>query len=194
MTVEKLLVIGGMLSYKSPSTFLFAIRFIRQTVKWSSVLLLFSFLELWVFKTFRFDYQWWQRYFQTFAQPPKDCGPMPTKKPTDCCQGLDKLIKEEAWKDCESTCAKPDMCCKGNCFATKLGFLKDGKFDKDTASKALAAAFGSDKAWNDVSDWNIFSYGYLHRVVHRLPQKWSIHVSLKVELLKICKSCINTIY
>lgn len=88
------------------------------------------------------------------------CGAPPTKKPSECCEGLEKFAKEEAFESCNTECSGRDMCCKGNCFAKNLGILKDGKFDKDTAMKALNAAFGNDSAWSAVRNQNMFIGSY----------------------------------
>lgn len=42
-------------------------------------------------------------------------------------------------------------CCEGECFAKAVGFAKDGKFDKETAVKALNTAFSAFPEWQPVS-------------------------------------------
>jgi hypothetical protein len=39
----------------------------------------------------------------------------------------------------------------GNCVSKSLGFLKDGKFDKDMAMKALNTAFAGNNEWISVA-------------------------------------------
>lgn len=71
-------------------------------------------------------------------------------KPPDCCTGLEKF-GGEIFSACQSECNMMDRCCKGNCFANKLGILKDGKFDKETALKSANTAFDGDATWSNVS-------------------------------------------
>lgn len=82
------------------------------------------------------------------------CGQPPSKSPTECCDGLNKFVKEDVFTKCDNECNKGDMCCKGNCAAKAFGILKDNKFDKETALKSLSTAFGSDAAWSAVSNFH----------------------------------------
>ncbi|CRL05477.1 CLUMA_CG018049, isoform A [Clunio marinus] len=84
----------------------------------------------------------------TIAEIP-NCGPLPAKRPIDCCEGLDKFIKREFYDECDKECSPMDMCCKGNCFSMKLGILKDGAFDKETALKSLDDTF-ADPTWKAI--------------------------------------------
>ncbi|CRL05478.1 CLUMA_CG017963, isoform A [Clunio marinus] len=79
-----------------------------------------------------------------------DCGAYPEKKLEECCGGIEKFIQPQFWGACEGECQHPDMCCKVNCFADKLGIVKDGRFDKDTALGALAATLGDDATWTPI--------------------------------------------
>lgn len=72
--------------------------------------------------------------------------PPPSKRPTDCCDGLRKIAKEEMFKSCYMKCGK-DHCCGAECFGTAFGFLKNGKFDKDTTISAVSSAFTGDQEW-----------------------------------------------
>jgi hypothetical protein len=76
---------------------------------------------------------------------------MPSKKPTECCEGLNKFTKEEYYDACDTECSRPDMCCKGKCIAKALGLVKDdGTYDKTIALKSMSTAFGGDSAWTAV--------------------------------------------
>lgn len=84
---------------------------------------------------------------------------MPAIKISECCEGLDKFIKEDLIGGCKSECKAPSpgsMCCMGKCFGEKLGMFNSGNFDKATALNSLSAAFGSDQTWNTVSISNSF--------------------------------------
>lgn len=78
------------------------------------------------------------------------CGPPPSKKPTDCCENLDKFAKTDLYSSCHTQCGM-DHCCEGECFAKGVGFSNGGKFDKATAEKALTAAFAANPEWQPVS-------------------------------------------
>lgn len=75
---------------------------------------------------------------------------MPAKKPTECCQNLDKLAKESIYEACKTECVK-DRCCMGDCIGRGFGFIKDGKFDKDSALKSVNTAFAGNAEWIPVS-------------------------------------------
>jgi hypothetical protein len=40
--------------------------------------------------------------FQVLAGPNMNCGPMPAKKPSECCADISKICKEEAYEKCET--------------------------------------------------------------------------------------------
>lgn len=78
---------------------------------------------------------------------------MPTKKPTECCEGLGNLCKEDIYASCEASKSPgPEgMCSMAKCLGKGFGFMKDDKYDKDTTLKALTAAFATDATWNAVA-------------------------------------------
>ena len=94
-----------------------------------------------------------RKYFETsqvLAQTPSKCGPFPTaKKPTECCENLDKLMKPQLYETCKAQCDQ-DHCCGATCISNALGFVKDKKFDKVTAKAAISKAFGGDSSWSTV--------------------------------------------
>lgn len=93
-------------------------------------------------------------YFKVHSQP-KLCGPRPIKTIQDCCEDLRKLVKMEAFETCRTHCGK-DFCCMGYCVADELGYLKDEKFDRDTAVEVAKTAFANNPEWNSVRRFFIF--------------------------------------
>jgi hypothetical protein len=55
-------------------------------------------------------------------------------------------MKPQMYETCKNEC-KQDHCCGGDCISSALGFVKNKKFDKDSAIKAISAAFPGDAAW-----------------------------------------------
>lgn len=80
------------------------------------------------------------------------CGPPPTKMPNECCDSIDKLMKPDIYNNCKSQCGM-DRCCEGECFAKGLNFLKDGKYDKATATSSVNKAFAANPEWLPVRNF-----------------------------------------
>lgn len=80
---------------------------------------------------------------------PDSCGAPPsTVHPLECCQGINRFVKQDALKAC--SCSKSDYCCQGHCLSKAHGILKDGKFDQRTALKTVNKVFAGDVQWIEV--------------------------------------------
>jgi hypothetical protein len=71
---------------------------------------------------------------------------MPTKRPIDCCEDVQRFIKDEFITACSAECSE-DQCCQGNCLANYLKLLKDGEFNKESALDAVKSSFEGDENW-----------------------------------------------
>lgn len=81
--------------------------------------------------------------------PGGPCGPPPTKKPTECCTDLGKLITPAVISKCEASGGDP--CTMGDCFATELKFAPNGQYDKAAATAALNSAFSGSPDWLSIA-------------------------------------------
>lgn len=102
-------------------------------------------------KYFPMDYKETKRRSQALAEfiSDENCGSAPTRRPTECCEDVNRLVKDDYISACSADCGS-DQCCQGNCLAKYIRILKDGNFDKDTALSSMKEAFAGDQEWVDV--------------------------------------------
>ena len=128
---------------------------------------------------------------KVYSQP-RFCGPHPTKTDLDCCEDLNKLVRNETVTACHSFCGM-NFCCMGYCVADGLGFLKNGKFNRDTAISVAKKAFANNPEWHSVRIFLII-LDLLTFFFIRLYQNLSTTVLRKVisqNLLNILNLIIN---
>jgi hypothetical protein len=87
-----------------------------------------------------------------FVNPAEECKMNSTKTVWNCCPGIEKIIRMETFKKCDSICHPNDVYCFENCFAFLTGILKNYQPDKETALNSLLKLVADSRAeWIDVS-------------------------------------------
>ena len=76
-------------------------------------------------------------------------------------------MKIEAIEICRSHCGK-NSCCMGYCVAEESGYLKDEKFNRDTAVEVAKKAFANNPEWHSVRFFFVLFFNFLSFFLIRL--------------------------